>query len=80
MSAYSSEGRPEEYGKHLFCKHCGIRTFSRGHLEQIGGDYVSIQLGSLDDASIDELVSGPMRYGDGRNNNWMNPPADVRNL
>ncbi len=71
---------PEEYGKHGFCKHCGISTFSRGHLKEVGGDYVSIMLGSLDDASIDELVSGPQRYSDGRNNNWMNPPADVRNL
>jgi hypothetical protein len=80
MSYYMAAGRPEEYGKHGFCKHCGISTFSRGHLEQVGGDYVSIQLASLDDASIDELVSGPVRYADGRNNNWMNPPADTRNL
>jgi len=65
---------------HTFCKVCGVRTFERGHLEQIGGDYVAIHLGSLDDASIDELVSGPVRYSDGRNNNWMNPPEDVRNL
>ncbi len=50
------------------------------HLEQVGGDYVSISLSSLDNASIDELVSGPVHYSDGRHNNWMNPPADVRNL
>ena len=80
MIGYRAAGRPPEYGTHLFCKHCGISPFSRGHLEQIGGDYVSIQLGCLDDASIDELMSGPMRYSDGRNNNWMNPPADTRNL
>jgi hypothetical protein len=80
MSSYMAAGRPEEYGKHLFCKHCGVSTFSRGHLKEVGGDYVSVMLGSLDDASIDELVSGPVHYSDGRNNNWMNPPADVRNL
>mgnify|MGYP003394323252 CR=1 FL=1 len=79
MSAYMAAGRPEEYGKHLFCKHCGFSTFSRGHLEQIGGAYVAIMLASLDDTSIDELVSGPMRFSDGRNN-WQNPPADTRNL
>jgi len=65
---------------HTFCKFCGVRTFERGHLEQLGGDYVCIQLSSLDDASIDELMSGPTRYSDGRNNNWMNPPTDTRNL
>jgi hypothetical protein len=80
LTGYVAAGRPAEYGVHLFCKHCGISTFNRGHLEQIGGDYVSIMLGSLDDVTIDELMSGPVRYGDGRNNNWMNLPADVRHL
>ena len=67
-------------GLHTFCSHCGVHTFERGHLEQLGGDYVCIQLSSLDKASIDELMSGAMRFSDGRNNNWMNPPADTRNL
>ena len=80
LSAYAKEGRPVEYGKHYFCSNCGINVFSHGHLAEIGGDYAGILLAALDDASIDELVSGPVRYSEGRNNNWMNPPADVRNL
>ncbi|MBI5456684.1 GFA family protein [Candidatus Kaiserbacteria bacterium] len=65
---------------HTFCKTCGVRTFERGFLEPLGGDYVAIQLSSLDDVSIEELMSGTIRYSDGRNNNWMNSPVDTRNL
>ncbi len=78
MTAYQEKS--ETPALHTFCKFCGVRTFERGHLEQIGGDYVAIHLSSLDDATIDELVSGPVNYSDGRNNNWMNKPTDVRNL
>jgi len=76
----SYQASPATPGRHTFCKFCGVRTFEHGHLEQLGGDYVSIHLSSLDDATVDELMSGPTRYSDGRNNNWMNPPVDTRNL
>ena len=36
---------------HLFCRHCGVRSFGRGYVEQIGGHHVSIQLASLDNAT-----------------------------
>ncbi len=73
-------GGPETPSSHAFCRHCGVRTYERGHLEQLGGDYVSIHLSSLDDVSIEALVSGPVRYSNGRDNDWMNPPEDVRHL
>jgi hypothetical protein len=65
---------------HLFCKHCGVRPFGRGHIEAIGGDYVSIELACLDDASPQELIDVPLRFADGRHNNWMSPPAETRHL
>jgi hypothetical protein len=67
-------------GHHLFCLHCGVRSFARGHIKEIGGDYVSVQLAALDDVDPTELIEGPIRFADGRNNNWRAPPAETRHL
>lgn len=63
-----------------FCKTCGVYTYELGDAEWTGGPFVGIFLSALDDASLDELVSGPVTYFDGRHNNWMNAPTDVRTL
>ena len=67
-------------GAHLFCKTCGVRTFERGHVKEIGGDYVSIKLASLDDVDAKELIEAPVRYANGRDNKWWEPPAETRQL
>jgi len=77
MSAYRFGSRQ---GEHLFCKTCGVRSFERGHLEQIGGDYVSVKLASLDDVDPKELVEAAVRYANGRDNKWWEPPAEMRHL
>jgi hypothetical protein len=33
---------------HLFCKHCGIRSFCRGDIPEIGGPYITVNLKCLD--------------------------------
>jgi hypothetical protein len=67
------EGSLSEYawgGKtatRYFCKHCGIHCFGRGHLAELGGDYVSLNVNTLDDVDPSTL---PLVYWDGRHNNW----------
>ena len=67
-------------GHHLFCRHCGVRSFARGYVEQIGGDFVSVQLASLDDVTPEELIAAPVKYADGRHNSWWTEPAETRHL
>ena len=53
-----------------FCKTCGVHCFGRGHLEQLGGDYVSINLNCVDQ-DVDE---SKVVYWDGRHDNWQAGP------
>jgi hypothetical protein len=67
-------------GHNLFCRTCGVAPFSRGHVEEIGGDFVAVQVACLDDATPEELMKGPVRFGNGRDNAWWEPPAETRHL
>jgi hypothetical protein len=79
-SALSDYQFGSKNGHHLFCRSCGVRSFARGHVKEIGGDYVSVQLASLDDVDLQELISAPIRYADGRNNDWGASPDETRHL
>ena len=57
-----------------------MRSFSRGHLEVLGGDFVSVAVNCLDDIDPTELAALPVNYADGRNNAWWNQPAEIRYL
>jgi hypothetical protein len=65
---------------HLFCRQCGVRPFGRGHLDVLGGDFYSINVACLDGVDAAELAAAPVRFMDGRNNNWYAPPAETRHL
>lgn len=77
LSDYQFGGKQ---GHHLFCRTCGVRPFGRGYVEAIGGDYVSINLGALDDADPTELAEAPVSHANGRDNAWWEPPAEIRHL
>ncbi len=53
--------------KRFFCKHCGIHCFARGHLKEVGGDYVSVNFHAIDDV---DPASVRVSYWDGRHDNW----------
>jgi hypothetical protein len=64
-------------GHHHFCSTCGVRVFGRGHLAELGGDFVSIQVATLNDAAPEELAATPINYGNGRDNLWWERPSEV---
>jgi hypothetical protein len=67
-------------GHYPFCGRCGIHCFSRGDIPEVGGAYVTVQLATLDDVSAADLAAAPVRYTDGRNNDWDSTPRETRHL
>lgn len=66
--------------QHFFCRHCGIKTFGRGHLEALGGEFYAVSVVCLDNVPVEELSRAPVRFEDGRQDNWANVPAETRSL
>lgn len=57
--------------RRYFCTKCGVHCFGRGHLEEVGGDYVSVNVNTLDDVELTELT---VVYWDGRHDEWQKGP------
>jgi len=62
------------------CPTCGVRTHAKGDADYMGGPFVCVFVATLDDASAEELLSGPVRYSDGLYDNRANLPAEIRHL
>jgi hypothetical protein len=58
----------------FFCKTCGVFCFGRGHLAEVGGDYVSVNLNALDGVELSDLK---IVYWDGRHDNWHAGPRST---
>ena len=44
---------------HLFCSHCGLKTFGSGDMEELDGKFYAINVACLDDAMDEELTQAP---------------------
>jgi hypothetical protein len=62
-------------GDHLFCKHCGVHAFGRGHVPELGGDFYTVSVACLDDVEPSQLAKLPIRYMNGRDDDWFSQPA-----
>jgi hypothetical protein len=64
--------------EHLFCKHCGVKVCGRG--EQADRPFTAINLAALDDLDPQELARAPVRYMDGRHDDWSRVPEHTAHL
>lgn len=67
-------------GHHLFCSRCGVRTFSRGEVEELGGAFFSVQVATLDGTTPEQLAELPIQYQNGREDAWWDQPRVTKYL
>jgi hypothetical protein len=60
---------------HYHCTTCSSHPFSRGYLDQMGGNFWAVNVSCLDDATQEELGAAPIVYEDGLNNRQQEAPA-----
>ena len=58
----------------MFCKTCGVQCYGQGHLAELGGDFVSVNLNTLD--GVDPATLAAV-YWDGRHDNWQAGSRDA---
>jgi hypothetical protein len=63
---------------HLFCKRCGVKTYSWG--EPGGRKFYAVMLSALDDAPAEELATAPVSFVDGLHDDFKSAPKETRHL
>ncbi|KIL62555.1 hypothetical protein M378DRAFT_128738 [Amanita muscaria Koide BX008] len=54
---------------HRFCKNCGTSTFARGNIEALGGDFIMINIQTVD--NVDLSKNKPQKYWNGLEEKWI---------
>lgn len=67
----ASYSRMPELGMRYFCARCHVYCFGRGHLAELGGDFVSVNLNCIDGFDVSQVA---LVYWDGRHDNWTAGP------
>lgn len=65
--------------QHLFCRHCGVRSFGIGRSPR-WGEFYAVNITCLDNVTAEELARAPITYIDGKNDQWDRAPAELRHL
>jgi len=71
-----ASGWPEGHVHHYFCRHCGVRGFSKGYLEMapFNGWFHAVNVATLDGLDDARFAAIPVQYEDGRRDDWDHPP------
>jgi len=64
--------------RHFFCARCGVKTFGRVAIPEIGPVH-AVNVMCLDAADA-ELAAAPILYENGRDDRWDEAPAETRHL
>lgn len=62
--------------RHRFCRQCGVKVFGESTDAQ-GKPFFAVSLPALDDISAARLAALPIRYFNGRHDDYEHPPADI---
>jgi hypothetical protein len=63
-----------------FCRVCGVRPFTKGgHLPALGSEFYAINVATLELSDV-EMAAIPVRYVDGRHDDWNRAPAEHLHL
>ncbi|HET9625645.1 MAG TPA: GFA family protein [Kofleriaceae bacterium] len=73
---HAAPGKPAPFLHFQFCRACGVRAFTQGGpLGELRDGFYAVNLGCLDDASDAELAAAPVRYLNGRDDDWQHEAA-----
>jgi hypothetical protein len=62
--------------RHRFCRHCGVKVFGQG-TDAAGQPFFAVSLSALDDIPAARLAALPIRYFNGRHDDYEHPPGDT---